>query len=152
MGGYSSSKFTLKEVTLTDSTTVGHGPSTDTQLLQPDAGKIWEVISWDYYAADPAGSGAGTHKVELKQGVASNGVASIVATTGNAVVVNQNGFTGDSSESPAAVATQYLFMRDGFLWASNSLPITVLYTNSTDVDKTGGRTCKFIVKEYNELI
>ncbi len=144
--------YELKLITLTDDTTVAHAPTSITNTLQPDVGFIYQIIEIGYTAPDPIGSGAGTHKIVGEYNGAYKPIFSITGTTGTAISINLSGFTGDSDETPTNIREQQILKNGGLIFASNSVPFNFTYTNSTDVDQTGTRTCIVFVKKYREAI
>jgi len=146
--------FKLKLIDLSDNTSVASSGGTNKQTLQPDPGKIYEVCKIWYVASDPAGSSAGSHKIECHYettGDTYNGVFRIAGNTGSGIYTRFGGFVGDSEEAPSTEATQQLYIGSCNLVCSNTYPLNFTYTNSTDVNQTATRTLKILVKEYNEM-
>jgi len=141
--------FVLLFVDLSDDTLVTHGPTTNTVTLRPPKGWIYEVIDLGYEALDPIGSGAGTHQIYGTYADSFSDVFRVVSNTGTDIYISVSGFFG-TTDSPAAIANQLEIMHKGVIKASYDVPFEFRYTNSTDVDKTGTRTCKLIVKKYPE--
>jgi hypothetical protein len=153
--GYNGRPFKLKVVDLSDDTNVA-ASGTNSQTLQPAAGKIYQIVDIAYHAPDPAGSAAGTHEVRLYRSaitVSQDMILRVAGTTGTAIQVGycQN-FAGDSSEDPSNAREQFLLIQGGLIWCSNSIPIVVYYKNDTDVAQAGTRTCKITVLEFDEVI
>lgn len=148
-------KFTtmnIELIDLSDDTAVA-AAGTNTQNLQPAAGKIYEVIEIYANIPDPAGSSSGTHKLEFmfNDGAADRLIAYLAANTGSGLVIQLGEFSGNSAESPAAVTEQWDFIHHT-LWATNARPIKIKYTNSTDVQQAQDRILSMLVKVYNERI
>jgi len=143
--------FKIKKIDLSSSATVGH-PASETQTLQPAAGKIYQVIEIYANLPDPAGSSAGTHYIHGKYQNITGSMIYISSGFGNDITIDQNGFTGSGTERPSGNSEQFLVPRGGMIICSNSQPFDFVYTNSTDVDQTGTRTLEILVKEYPERI
>jgi hypothetical protein len=147
--------FKLKQIDLTDNTTVAHAPSSNTQTLQPPAGKIYEIVRIFYLAGDPAGSSAGTHSLTVTYDTTYTtyfGILYMSSTTGNDLATYFSLLVGNSAEAPASDTIQAQLNNGvGQLLASHDYPISFIYTNSTDVDQTGTRRLVILVKEYDEV-
>lgn len=147
-------RFKLKLIDLSDNTTVAHAPTSNTQTLQPASGKIYEIIKIFIYIPDPAGSAAGTHELIMHHttdGSSVYGTFLLRATTGNSLGTYYSAFTADSAEAPGEAITQGQILNGfGDILCSYTYPIYFKYTNSTDVDQSGTRVIKVLVKEYNE--
>lgn len=141
----------IKIVDLSDDTQVNAGGSNNSQSLQPNSGKIYEIIEIYYDAADPSGSTSGTHQLEIQyyDGTNSMTVARIRGNTGSGIGIYTSDFSGDSQELPADAREQALLRRGRQLLASNSAYLIFKYTNNTDANQTGTRTCYVVVKETN---
>lgn len=142
--------FKLKLIDLSDATQVNSGGANNEQNLQPDSGKVYQIVGMEYTAANPVGSTAGTHQLTIRRnnGSATYDLGVIISNTGSDIKINRNGFDG-TSESPTAIAQQYDIM-NRFIYCDNTDYITFRYINSTDANQTGTRTLKLWVKEYNE--
>ena len=143
--------YKLEWIDLDDDTQVNSGGATNIQQLKPPVGYTYEVRWIEYAANDPVGSGSGTHKVQYRIDGQTYYVIQISANSGTNLSISGSGFAG-TSDTPSAVATQYEFMTKSILIASNEIPINVVYTNSTDVNQTATRKCRFLVKKYREAI
>ena len=141
----------LSHSDLSDNTAVAAAGS-NTQTLTPVAGKIYVIRNIFYNAADPAGSGAGTHTLSCRQVYVSSDrvLFEITATTGNDIKITQVAFVGDSSEAPSNAREQALLQKGGQLWASNSYPLKFTYTNNTDVQQAQTRTLEILYTEHDE--
>lgn len=149
MGYTQRQKLSINSVDLSDNTTVNAGAN-KTETLQPNAGKIYQIIGLYVSIADPSGSTSGTHELRIKY-QNNNTYIQIKATTGNIISVNQNLFTGDSAEKPSGTAQQFEIMYYGILYASYDQPLDFEYYNDTDANQTGTRTIQLIVKEVKEV-
>lgn len=147
-------KYKLVMLDLTKTGTLAHAPTTETTLLQAPVGFIYEVVDITFTAGDPAGSGAGTHKLEATwtNGDAAKTIFKIISNFGGSVLIFRNGFQGSASESPAAAADQYDIIHRGPLKVSNTVTIDIKYNNSTDVDQAADRDLFIVVKKYREAI
>ena len=150
MGMGREDNYTIEVVDLSDATAVNAAAS-NTQLLQPPVGFVYEVIDVGYSAANPAGSGSGTHQIYMEFQGALSDMIRVKGNFGSAVEIAVSGFIGNNNETPAAIADQMRMMHHE-LFASNSVPLDCTYTNNTDVQKTGTRSLIFVVKKYREAV
>lgn len=136
---------------LTDDATVSHTGGTNSQLLQPPAGKVWQVIYFRMSIPAPVGDTAGTHnmKISYYDGTVYHNIVEIVSNHSTSCESYYFQFQGTSSEAPANAGQQQEIV-SRLLWASNSYPIRFIYTNDTDADQTGTRQLDIWVKEYTE--
>lgn len=143
--------FKLKLIDLSDNTTVT-AAGTNTQQLQAPAGKVYQVVNIYYNAAAPIGAAAGTHKIEAgHNGITRAQNLLICEGAFNTVIrISEAGFAGSTQEVPSAAADQYALSVRGNIYASYSIPVDFVYTNSSDVSQTGTRTLEIVVKEFNE--
>lgn len=147
----SSKLFKLDMIDLSDGTQVNSGGSDNTQTLQPPDGKIYQVIGIIYNAPDPTGSAANDHRLYVRNkyiGHAYN-LIYIASNTGTAIQIRHEGFSG-STKVPTGVDNQYRLIRGGDIISSYSQPVEFYYINNTDVNQTGTRICKILVKEFDE--
>lgn len=145
--------FELREIDLTDDTSVPATTGTNDQSLTPDVGKVWQVVQIYFSAPDPAGSSSGTHGLRFypRSEVATNNlIAYVQGNFGSAINIGQNmAFNGDAKQ-PATQQYQVDLMYKGILWSNNTKPFLFRYYNTTDVAQAGTRTLKFLVREFNE--
>jgi len=153
--GYNiNNNFKLVLENLSDNTTVAHAPTTDVQTLQPESGKVWELIKIWIYIPDPVGSSAGSHKITAyydSSYVSQSGIFSMTSNTGSAILTAWMAFSCTTALPSASTLTYYI-TNGWHFYCSNDNPIYFAYTNSTDVDQTGNRILKILVKEYNEVL
>jgi len=142
---------TIELIDLSDDTSVAAAGAITVQL-QPPKGFLYEVIYIYYRANDPAGSAAGTHKVNFTYSGVSTTSPSIVCrgTTGTTIYITSYALIGDSAETPPSATQQFELIACGRLIASNSLPIDIEYHNDTDVAQAGTRTCEIVVRKRPE--
>jgi len=150
MGQTKEDRYTTKLIDLSDDTEVAHTGGQNVQTLQPDVGFVYEVINISYNA--PAVGTSGTHDLEMKYTGDLHYIVRVRSTFATAIAIKSLGFIGDSSEEPAATNDQYDLMRRGVLIATNGLPISIPYTNDTDVAQAGTRELLIVVKKYREAI
>jgi len=144
--------YKIDEIDLSDNTSVA-ATGTNTQVLQPPVGKFYKIKWISYSAPDPAGSSAGTHKLDCSYDAIyddTKRIFQIVSTTGNSVLIYTGAFVGDSSETPSAAASQLLLITDGLV-VTNAHPICFRYTNSTDVAQAANRELYIMVEIHNEV-
>ena len=151
MGMEREKNYTLEVIDLSDDTQVNSGGASITNSLQPPVGFVYEILSISYNAPDPSGSGSGTHQMTLTNLGMTYFEVYLKANFGNGVTINGSGFTANAGEIPSALAQQYE-MTHKWLYASNSIPLNINYKNDTDVNQTGTRSCKVLVKKYREAI
>ena len=150
MGYFEPNCFKIHRVTLTSTAQVNAGTDVTAQL-QPSVGRCYKII--DIYGSwpDPVGSTAGTHTVEIGYNGQTGYIIYLSAGTGNNITIDQNYMTASGTERPSSNGDQFLVVHD-LLYASNTYPLDIKYSNSTDANQTGSRKLEFIVKEYIELI
>ncbi len=143
--------FKLRLIDLSDDTTIAHAPTSLTVQAKPAPGRVWHIVDFFYYGPDPAGSAAGAHKIEIR----NTGVSPtcynfrLSSNSGTDIYISHVTLTGTAGAPSTAPAASNALQRG--LYASNSLPLDITYTNSTDVDQSGTRQCYLVVKEYREL-
>lgn len=152
MGYFKDPGYKLTLVDLSDDTTIAPAGD-DTQTLQAPAGKVYEIVAWVYDGPDPIGSGAGTHTLKAFYTTFTETyiIVQLTATTGNDLnVAMSQGLFGDSSEAPTNIREQITVLNHNWP-VSNTYTISFKYDNDTDVNQTGTRTLKILVKEYSEV-
>jgi len=143
--------YKLEIVDLSDDTEVAHTVGTNTQLLQPPVGFVYEVMAIDYDAPTIGGSSSGTHRLYITPDSFISPVALIIATFASYVRIRDFQFYGNQAETPSAAASQFTIINSGLV-ASYDHPITFEYFNWTDVAQAGTRALIFVVKKYREAI
>ncbi len=138
-------------VDLSDDTTVTHVPTAISVTLRPSEGFVYEVIDFGYNAPTPGGSGAGTHGLIVKYTGAYSHLIQIAQAFGASLRIRYDGFTG-TAEVPVNIADQYNLMQGGRICVSNDVPLDIEYTNTTDADQAGTRTCILVCKMNPEAI
>jgi len=145
--------FKIKLIDLSDNTVVTSGGGTNTQTLQPPAGKIYQVIQIEYSVATPPGSSANTHDLVIQYQSSTVAIATLSTAFSKSIYISgattPYEFFADS-EDPSAASQQFKICSEA-IWCSNSLPVDFIYTNDTDANQTGTRTLIIYVKEYNEM-
>jgi len=142
--------FKLKLIDLSDDTQVNSGGGINTQTLQPAAGFCYQIVKIFVDIPDPVGSAANDHRLYVGNttNLDNNAFFSIVSGTGTDITINEYGL-GGTTEVPANIAQQQELIYF-LLYCNHDNPIEFLYINNTDVNQTGTRTIKVLVKEYKE--
>jgi hypothetical protein len=145
-------KYKITVIDLSDATAVPHTTGTNNQDLQPDAGKVYEIIGMFMSIAAPIGDTSGTHQQTINRydGTSYRTVGTIKGNHSTSLSIEQGGFVGDSLERPSDSVSQYNIIFNGYIKATNTYPIRFTYTNNTDANQTGTRTLIIWVKEYQE--
>jgi len=155
MGINTEKNYRLELIDLSTDDTVNSSGASDTILLQPDKGFIYEVKFIIFQAWTPAGSSSGTHVLYIyPANVISTPAlsATIQGNFGTTIRIGQNSaFTGDT-EQPSGSASQLELITKGVYVASNTYPVAFKYVNNTDANQTGTRTLKILVKKYREAL
>ena len=131
----------FKIIDLTDDSTVNTSTTND-QTIQPPNGLMYLPTTLYIYIPDPSGSSSGTHGLYLAYDVTDitrTGIWKIVSNTGNSIGTYYGAFNGDN-ESPSTSADQQRAI-SGIChnWITYDRPVTLRYTNDTDVNQTGTR-------------
>lgn len=143
----------LKILDFTTTDTVTHAPTSTTQLLQPDKGKLWIVRGIYYNAPDPVGSAAGHHDLSfypMNIIEALNKAAIVKGNFGTQLIIGLNSTLTGDTEQPTGTEPQMNIIYRGLIWASYDCPAAFVYTNTTDVDQTGNRKFYVLVEERIE--
>ena len=140
----------LKHLSLDDTSTVA-ASGTALVLIQPPRGQIYKVISVDFKALDPAGSGSGTHKL-MGRWTSGNDIYlfSLTANTGSNMYIAYGAFDA-TTEVPSTAPEQLKILTDT-IWASYDEPFKLAYTNSTDVQQAQDREIDVLVLVYKECL
>jgi hypothetical protein len=147
----------LKAISLTDDTEVSAYGENE-QLLQPPKGHVYKITAIDYQASDPVGSSMGDHSLLINYKVSNistldNGVfiGRGISNTGNDLKISFNEFQANSS-IPGTNTEEKIFFGSRTLVASNSVPLSFVYVNNTDVAQTGERSLNIIVEVYKDVL
>ena len=150
MGNEREDRYKLEIIDISDDTQV-NAAADITNQLKPPVGFIYEIVQVYISIPDPVGSAAGTHTLACTSFGMGGPAFTGTATTGNVIRYRWWALAADSSEAPSG-ATQQADILMSNIYASNSIPLDLKYTNSTDVNQTGTRTMEFLVKKYREAI
>ena len=80
----------------------------------------------------------------------NNNIAQITGPFNDSIDIWLSMFLGATSEYPSDETAQCDLINGGVIKCSNTYPISFKYTNSTDAQKTGTRTCKIWVEQIRE--
>lgn len=149
MGMSRNPSFGLEVIDLATTSSVAHTGGTDTVSLTPPAGVIYEVV--DMWLNIPAVGTAGTHEV-LMGFIDLNAFHILLfgkSNFGSSITFTQRLIgTADSNKTPSANADQQ--NNSTRIFCSSDHTLDFKYTNNTDVNQTGNRDIKILVKKYPE--
>ncbi|KIL38302.1 hypothetical protein SD70_27185 [Gordoniibacillus kamchatkensis] len=110
-----------------------------TITITPPVGELWRIKVLAISAPAPAGAASGTHLFEIRSGVASssyNAVMSAKSNFGDPATILDNYITsGTSSKIPTTEQAQQQAILN--LVATNDSPLSIVYSNATNVTQTG---------------
>ena len=143
----------LKLIDLSDDTQVNSGGSTNTQILTPPSGFIYEVVSLAMNFPDPVGSTVNNHSINVTLADISLADISQVmyasSNTGSLIYYKiSEGLIGTSKKPAFPYNVTFL---DSIVLNSDVV-LTFVYTNNTDAHQTGTRTIKVVVREILERV
>jgi len=147
-----SSFLGIKEIDLSDDTSVDASGGTNTQSLTPPIGQIYKVVDLLITINTPGGTSTGSHKLQCNHLDATYFIFSLTAAHDAAMQAYGGQFIAGSNETPSSINQQFVLMHEGVIVASNASPVDFVYTNSTDVAQTTTRTLKLIVEVYKDLL
>jgi len=146
----------LKFIDLSSTDTVNSSGATDYARITPPDGQIYQIKDIQYYAADPSGSGSGTHKVLIYheatvcQYELYHKLIEVLGNSGTNIGIGYGGGIGilaGTTKLPDSDEESYSVINGG-IWFNNNNPVDIKYTNSTDVNQTEKRTCNVVVAVY----
>jgi len=143
--------FELVEIDLSDNTSIAPG-GTNTQTLTPPAGFCYQIVGIYYSAPDPAGSGAGTHELNVYYDTATEYPYQLIflqSATGSGIYIGKYASFIATTEQPTG-SLQASLCYGGYIWCTNTEPILFEYDNDTDVNQTANRILRVLVKKYKQ--
>jgi len=142
----------IKEIDLSDNTSVAGGGGTNTQTLQPPEGLCYLITRLWIEIPDPVGSGANDHRLEVYWDASFTTASRLLyclSNFGSDISTNAGGLVA-TTEVPSSQNQQSEILTGiARSWASYDSPIYFLYTNNTDVAQAGTRTIKMIVEVWD---
>ncbi len=146
--------YKLLMLDLSKDNTVIAATGTDTTIIQPSKGFVYELINISVDIPDPVGSTSGTHNLNITPTNftdSNTAYIRITSNTGSTIRINRTGFTG-TAEYPSDATDQYRLMYDGKITASYDEPVDIIYNNVTDAAQSGTRLIEILVKVYREAV
>ncbi len=154
MGMTSNSFLGIKKIDLSNDDNVIATTGTNTQILTPPVGQVYQVQHISYYAIDPAGSSSGFHELRIQlfgSSTERSRVIKIKSATGASLTIGYGQvFVADNIQVPTLAAEQMKILEH--MWANNDLPINFTYLNTTDVAQAANRALEIIVKVYKDCL
>jgi len=143
--------YKLKLIDVSDNTMVPSGGGTVNNDVQPPEGEIYQIINAWLDIPDPAGSAASNHVIYGQVGADnSQRWFSFNSNTGLDITTYYNQAQASSENPSVSGDQQSLFSSQ--ICISHTHFLRLRYLNNTDVNQTGTRTMKLLVKVYREAI
>lgn len=117
----------------------------ETILVKPPHGYVYDLIAWRFSTNTPENSTEGTHEIELRSETATVRVMKGVSSHDNHLVYRNGGWSFTSSESPSTEAATIQMLRGLRADANNGF--SFVYRNDTDVEQTNGRSIRLWVRK-----
>jgi len=143
----------IKAIDLTTNATVNTSDSDEIDL-KPNKGFIYQVIGVYVDIPDPIGSGANDHELYFYSdafGTRYSSYLEVRVNSGADIDIQTDSGLVGNTESPTNIDEQLWAICER-MWASYDVPLHILYRNDTDVNQTGTRTIKLLVKVYKDLL
>ncbi len=145
--------YKLEYVDLTATATVS--PAGVSSIpFKPPKGVVWEIVNIYCLIPDPAGSGAGDHRLEIITDNFANTLSSfatLISDFGTTLQISRSAFAA-TTEIPSTSAEQYNVQRGGIIKSSFDQPVSFKYTNGTDVNQSGSRVLEILYRIVPEAI